>query len=291
MTQDISFSVIIPSFNRRKYLMDTLRCLEVQTVLPAEVIVVDASAFEYRLNEDELNSLSLPLNYIEWDEIGNICKQRNHGIEIASSEHILFLDDDVQFESDLIANYIEAFRATGADGISGLVETRKRRAGDSPFRYKGLLLDLKEENLQPCAFIAPTRLICTASFAVTKSALKAAGCFDLNQRGTYDDVELGFRLAEAGFKVIHHPGPRVFHFQSPASGARDAAQGQTWNRENQVYFLAKHIYTTSRKFMIAQLLEILRPSRNWLMPFKIIREAQLNRDAYRRAKNLLNKSK
>lgn len=283
----INFSIIIPTFNRKKYLIDTLNYINNQSIKPLEIIVVDASHNEYQLTDIDCQRFSL-LRYYKWKEYGNICKQRNYGIELSSGNYILFLDDDVNFNTDLIANYYYAFNETNADGISGLVETKKYYKGSKAFNNKGVLYDAKELNIQACDYVAPTKLICTASFAIKKSVLQYVNGFDELQRGTYDDIELGFRLAQYKFKIIHHPFPIVFHIQAAASGARDLKNGPDWGIENQTYFMLKHLYFRKKHiFLVKLIIEILRPSRSWKKPkLKIIR-AKSCINAYTRACKLL----
>lgn len=282
-----TFSIIIPTFNRKKYLVDTLGFIQQQNVQPLEIIVVDASEPAFQLNESEQQPYRPLLKYITWNEYGNISKQRNHAIGIAKGEYILFLDDDVIFNPDLVENYIEAFHNTGADGISGLVETEKYRLGSSPIRFKGILSDFGEYNLQPCDIIAPTKLICTASFAIKTSALRAIGGFDEYQRGSYDDVEAGFRLVAKGYVILHHPLPKVFHIQAKASGARDSSHGNVWGVENQIYFLLKHRYNTRKSlFLFLMLFEILKPSRAWLQPYKLFLKGKVRVAAFKRFNSL-----
>lgn len=282
-----TFSVIIPTFNRKKCLLDTLGFVQQQTVQPLEIIVVDASEQSFHLSESEQGSFKYLLKYVTWNEYGNISKQRNHGIAMAKGEYILFLDDDVIFDTHLIANYIEAFNTTGADGISGIVETEKYKSGIRPFRFKGILADLGENNLQHSEIIAETKIICTASFAIKTSVLKAIGGFDEYQRGVYDDVEAGFRLAAHGYVILHHPLPKVFHIQAPASGARDTSHGNSWAVENKIYFLLKHRYNTRKSlFLFLMLFEILKPSRAWLQPHRLFLRSKAHIAGFRRFKNL-----
>lgn len=280
------FTIIIPTYNRKKYLLDTLEYIKGQKVQPDEIIVIDASEHSFQLNESERTHFDL-LKYVEWKEYGNISKQRNHGISMAKGNYILFLDDDVTFDDDLIQNYIEAFIATDADGISGLVETAKYKFGSNPIRFKGILSDIGEDNLQPCNIIAPTRVICTASFAIKTSVLIAIGGFDENQRGSYDDVETGFRLVKEGYKIIHHPLPKVFHIQASASGARDSSHGNAWGVENKIYFLLKHKYNTRKYWLLFLLIfETIKPSRTWLKPHRLYLESKLRICAFKRSINL-----
>ncbi len=271
-----TFTIIIPTYNRKQYLLDTLQFVFQQTIKPLEIIVVDASEPAFQLSYSDLETFNSLVKYIPWDEYGNISKQRNYAIEIAQGDYILFLDDDVVFSDSLIDDYITAFKQTNADGISGLVETEKYRFGHAPLKFPGILSDVGESNLQPCNFIAPTKIICTASFAIKTSALKAINGFDEFQRGSYDDMEAGFRLVNQGYFIIHHPLPKVFHIQAKASGARDVSHGNSWALENQIYFLLKHRYSNNKKkFLLLLVTEILKPSRAWLSPLKILTKLKM----------------
>lgn len=283
-----TFSIIIPTYNRKTFLLDTLNFILKQTVKPVEIIVVDASASEFQLDELSQQNFRPLLKYIKWNEFGNISKQRNYGISIARGNYILFLDDDVIFTADLIENYIKAFNATGADAISGIVETTKYRFGSAPIRFKGLLSSFGEDNLQPCDVVAPTKLICTASFAVKTLALTAIGGFDEDQRGSYDDVEVGFRLAKKGFTVLHHSLPKIFHLQAEASGARDEAHGNKWGIENQVYFQIKHRYQNKKRlFLLLLLFDLYKPSRAWLHPKRLIHKTNVYFSAFQRSVRII----
>jgi GT2 family glycosyltransferase len=283
-----TFSVIIPTFNRRDYLLDTLKSVSCQTIQPIEIIVVDASEKAFQLKEEEMEQFQPLLQYVSWDEYGNISKQRNFGISIAKGDIILFLDDDVVFGNTLFEDYVKAFDETDADGISGLIETNKYKKGDEAIKFKEVLSDTNELNIQACDYIAPTKVICTASFAIKSAVLAAVNGFDELQRGTYDDIELGFRLSKLGYKIIHHPEPIVFHIQAPASGARDIKHGNLWGVENQVYFMMKHIYSDRKKYFLFKLMaEVLKPSRAWLKPMRQFDKMAVRIKAYKRFQKLI----
>lgn len=281
------FTIIIPTYNRKKYLLDTLHFALAQKLPPLEIIVVDVSEKSLQLNEQEQLPFKSLLKYVSWNEYGNISKQRNHAINMAKGEYILFLDDDVIFDADLLQHYSEAFATTRVDAISGLIETEKYRFGSSPLKFKGILSDVGEYNLQPCDVVAPTKVICTASFAIKTDVLKAIGGFDEDQRGSYDDMEIGFRLSKRGYKILHHSLPKVFHLQAKASGARDSSHGNKWAIENQVYFLLKHRYNNKKNwFLFLMLLEILKPSRAWLQPSNLFAKTKIHVAAFNRFNTL-----
>ena len=90
-------SVIIPSLNRYKFLMNAIKSIENQSYENIEIIVVNDGSTDSRyLNlEAEKNVKVLHINRDETPNWGGSRPAvRNYGIEVATGEYIAFLDDD-----------------------------------------------------------------------------------------------------------------------------------------------------------------------------------------------------
>lgn len=88
-------SIIIPCYNARKYIVDTIKSILQQTHSPIEIIVIDDGSTD--------GSLKVIKNYeekVKWSTGPNrgACQARNQGFEMASGEYVMFLDAD-----DLVA--------------------------------------------------------------------------------------------------------------------------------------------------------------------------------------------
>jgi glycosyltransferase involved in cell wall biosynthesis len=96
----ITISAVIPTYNRRESLLRTLRSLALQTELPEEVIIVDASD-DVRIGIELTDRFpSLNVKYIR--SLPSLCAQRNTGIRSAVSSHVFLCDDDLEFPIDYI---------------------------------------------------------------------------------------------------------------------------------------------------------------------------------------------
>jgi glycosyltransferase involved in cell wall biosynthesis len=86
-----SVSVVIPVYNGARYLAEAIESALGQTVRPAEVIVIDDGS------EDETPQVAArferSIRYIRQTNAG-LASARNAGVELASSEHLAFLDSD-----------------------------------------------------------------------------------------------------------------------------------------------------------------------------------------------------
>ena len=122
-------SVIIPTYNRFKYLLNTLKSVKEQTYSNIEIIVVnDRSSqkeyYEYDWQKNNIKIIHLEKN--SKDIFGYVCHGivRNRGIELASGKYIAFCDDDDIWFPSKIKLQLNAMKKTGCkmsstDGIIG----------------------------------------------------------------------------------------------------------------------------------------------------------------------------
>lgn len=269
----MNISIIIVSFNRTTYLENTIGYCFNQDNQPLEIIVIDASEEKLRLKDDFINSFGEKLKYVRWDEVGNISKQRNAGIKIAKGDIILFLDDDVEFEKNLLTNIVENFNFRQADGLSGLIESAHRKTSKEVHVFKKeTLLYLGQPSFHQCDFFVETYLISAACFAVKKSALLGIGGFDEQQKGVFDDSDVGIRLTNAGYKIYHDNEIKVFHFAAKNSGSRSPMLGPVWFYSNVSYLQLKHFYKNNHDLFFKKAMGyFFRPSRMYLHPIKMIK--------------------
>ena len=111
-------SVIIPTYNRFKYLLNAIRSIKSQTYTTIEIIVVnDCSTqkeyYEYNWEEEGVTMIHLDRN--SKSIFGYACGGyvRNRGIENSSGKYIAFCDDDDVWFPSKIEKQLEAMKKTG----------------------------------------------------------------------------------------------------------------------------------------------------------------------------------
>jgi GT2 family glycosyltransferase len=128
----LRFSVVIPTLERHDVLRRTLRALIDSDPPPDEVILVDAAPDQTARNV--VRSLGhepdrRPQLIHVPSEMG-LTIQRNHGIDKARGEVVVFLDDDVTFPPDVFAQLAAAYVDPAVVGVTGqVVEPDSRRVG------------------------------------------------------------------------------------------------------------------------------------------------------------------
>lgn len=121
----MNVSIIIPTRNRQKDVIECLKSISIQSLKPNEIIVVDASD-DQRLRH-ELNKLELaPVNLIYLYDQSGLTHGRNIGVQKATGEIILFLDDDVILEKDYVKEIVNVFKEDTKKEIGGVMGTNSK---------------------------------------------------------------------------------------------------------------------------------------------------------------------
>jgi glycosyltransferase involved in cell wall biosynthesis len=163
-------SIVIPTYNRPKYLKQAIETILKQTYTNFEIIIVDdASTTDSKKVVESFNDKRI--QYFKNESRKGAPFSRNRGIDQAKGELIAFLDDDDEWEPSKLDEQRKLFD----DEKLGLVVcySLDKRFGSeriskppSSITYKDLL---KSFNLSS-----------TSSYLVRKKALDKVGYFDLN---------------------------------------------------------------------------------------------------------------
>jgi glycosyltransferase involved in cell wall biosynthesis len=134
-------SVVIATYNRTEHLRECLLSMAGQTLLPDEVILVDASDDQSTLELSQaMQSCSpFPVIYLA-AAVKNPGAQRNQGAERAKGDLVFFLDDDVVLEQDFVAEIVRVFQEDAPGHVGGVSGTIVNQTYCPPSRLNRWLL-------------------------------------------------------------------------------------------------------------------------------------------------------
>ena len=200
-------SVLIPCYNRAAHIGKVIEAVQVQTHPADEIIVVDdASTDESREVVGEL-----PVRLICHETNHGPAVARNTALQAASGDILLYIDADAYAEDNLIAVLLAAYRGaeTSTGGIGGRgIECHLESLYDRWRNYHA------HQDFGPRARQnVPYLYGLCASFK--RDALAEVGGFDpFFPVNAGEDLDLGYRLKRAGYRLGYTPDAVVYHQHS-----------------------------------------------------------------------------
>jgi glycosyltransferase involved in cell wall biosynthesis len=197
-----SFSVIIPTYQRRETVCEVLRALSAIVYKGAIelIVVVDGSTDG---TADAVGAIECPfeLKIVSQDNRG-AAAARNRGATEATGEILLFLDDDMLCAADLVAQHARMY-AEGADAVVGDFPTDL----GSPDGFLTNSIAEQAHWSRDNARLTPFDVF-TGQLSVKRSVFEELGGFDesftANGRYGNEDIDFGARLLSR-FEVRHNP--------------------------------------------------------------------------------------
>lgn len=232
----IKISVQICSYNRKHLLKRSLEAL-FKVDFPAsefEVVLVDDGSTDG--TAEMVKELNPPcgLKYLYQQKSG-LAAGRNLGIRNADGEVILFIDDDILSDVDLLKEHWASHQANPRVVVMGRVNHTDNLDGDLTPRYK------------PADF--STSFFWTSNASLRKCFLVEAGLFDedFTEYG-WEDIEIGYRLREVGLVRIHNPRALVHHYKTrwKASDVPRLCRQAESSGRSAVIFVKKQPYLRAR---------------------------------------------
>jgi glycosyltransferase involved in cell wall biosynthesis len=207
-------SVIIATFNRATSLARCLDALAVQDVDSEtfEVIVVDDGSSD---RTPDLLATYERLQSLRFETQPNAGQPAalNRGIELASGNFCLFLDDDVVADRGLVREHLVAQRRHGGVIGLGLLRLKLAGRGGGLARHFANWWDDHYERLGSGALVPDFRACYSGNLSVPLSVVREVGGYDAKLARSFD-VELAYRLEAAGLRVVYLPAASADHEQT-----------------------------------------------------------------------------
>ncbi|MFD2542044.1 glycosyltransferase family 2 protein [Lacinutrix gracilariae] len=244
-------SVIIPTLNRYKYLLDVLKDLEKQDYSNFEVIVVDQSQ---PFQKNFYDSFSLDL-HVAFQEEKALWLARNNAIKKAKGNYVLLFDDDSRVDPDWISNHLKCLDFFNAEISSGVsISTVGAKV---PEHY---------------SFFRISDQLDTGNVLINKDVFNTLGLFDRQfEKQRMGDGEFGLRTYLQGFLNVSNPYAKRLHLKVDSGGLRemgswDAFRTKKWFAPRPIpsvlYFFRKYFGNKTTK------LALLRTVPLSIMPYK-----------------------
>ena len=198
-----SIDVIIPTMGRPKYLMQVIKDLSFQNLLPKKIIVVEQNPDLDSISElSEIHSKSWPFEIIHhFIHQTGACNARNIALKEVNSDWIFLADDDTRLKSDLLEKCIKEVNRLGVSSIN------------MNCKQKGEVTVFKKIK-QWGSFGSGTSIV-NSAFA------KQCTFSTIYEHGYGEDTDFGMQLRQLGCDIIYHPDIQILHLKAPLGGFRE----------------------------------------------------------------------
>jgi hypothetical protein len=204
-------SVVIPSYNRKCCVLKLLRDVYAQEKVEFEVIVVDDASPDdtvkaVRREFPQAKLLTSRSN-------GGPCVTRNRGILASRGELIIGFDSDVTVpDRRLLGKVHAAFAAApAASGFAFRILTPDGQTDDAARWWHPVPLERNVDRRFETDYFSGT------AYAFRRQAILNAGLFPELLYMHYEEVELAFRILDAGGSIFYNPELAVLHHASEVS--------------------------------------------------------------------------
>jgi glycosyltransferase involved in cell wall biosynthesis len=200
VTRSPAFSIIVPSYQRRDMVCEAVRALgRLSYYGPIEIIVVVNGSTDGTANALARVNCARPMRLIELLPNRGPAAARNRGAKEASGDILLFLDDDMICEPDLVQQHAR-FHAAGADVVTGEIPIHRE---SEPGLITDALTKAAAWRRKPRGSAFD---LYSGHFSIRSRLFREIGGFDeeFGARGGFggEDLELGVRLSR--FDLRHN---------------------------------------------------------------------------------------
>lgn len=204
-------SLIIPSRNRPEFLLATVESILQGDEVPSELIIIDQSNAPNPALAALTTHGTCDIRYL-WTQSVGLSQANNSGIAAARHDVLVFTHDDVVVTPTWFGMLVRALLAAGLRNVvTGCVPPTKAEGPG------GFQLTIKVDEA-PAVYEGRVGkdVLLPLNMAMYRSAIDEVGGFDvrLGPGGPFssaEDNDLGFRLLEAGYRIIYVPEAVLYH--------------------------------------------------------------------------------
>ena len=267
--------IVTVTYNSAKVLPDFLRSLAAQTHSNFHLYAIDNASTDSTVAQLHAWQPPAPaaLSIIRNSENRGAAEGNNQGIRAALADNcplVLFINNDVFFEPDLLAQLVRALDEFPCQLVCARIyyasaPTTLWAAGGEfhpHYGYRNIHLGQDQPDGPPYDTPRPVTYAPTTCLLVDRDVFRKIGLLDPAYFAYHEDADWLLHAARAGITMYYQPSARMWHKVSSLSKA-EPAFGEGYGARNRVYFLRKNFSTPVSLFWNAAYLA--RYLARWLM--------------------------
>ncbi len=240
-------SIIIPVYNRCDLTLKCLQAVEAHTARESiEVIVVDNASTDGTPDRLDSRDWTYDLRMI-WNKTNQgYAKANNQGAEIARGEYLLFLNNDTEVQENWLAPLLEPFRLLKHVGAVGA----RLLYPDGTIQHAGVVHvkdNIHSVDIQPSHIghrepdhpkyrcVSEVEAVTGACLLIPRYLYGQLGGMDEAYWNGYEDIDLCFKILEAGYHIYYQGNSSIIHHKSQSGPERHVKTSENLLRLNQLW--------------------------------------------------------
>ncbi|MFF1687780.1 MULTISPECIES: bifunctional polysaccharide deacetylase/glycosyltransferase family 2 protein [unclassified Streptomyces] len=215
-------SVIVPAYNEKECIANTLKSLA-QSTHPIEIIVVDDGSTDG--TKEIAEALGLPNVRVIRQENAGKPAALNNGVRNASYDIVVMMDGDTVFEPDTVRQLVQPFAAPDIGAVAGNAKVGNRNTVIGAWQHieyvMGFNLDRRMYDLLRCMPTIPG-----AIGAFRRQAVLEVG--GMSEDTLAEDTDITVAMHRAGWRVVYQEHARAWT-EAPASLKQLWSQRYRWS--------------------------------------------------------------
>ncbi|MET7273962.1 glycosyltransferase [Streptomyces flaveolus] len=215
-------SVIVPAYNEKECIANTLRSLA-RSTHPIEIVVVDDGSTDGTAEIAE--SLGLPNVRVVRQANAGKPAALNNGVRHARYDIVVMMDGDTVFEPDTVRHLVQPFADPGVGAVAGNAKVGNRRTLIGAWQHieyvMGFNLDRRMYDLLRCMPTIPG-----AIGAFRREAVLEVG--GMSEDTLAEDTDITIALHRSGWRVVYQEHARAWT-EAPGSLKQLWSQRYRWS--------------------------------------------------------------
>jgi peptidoglycan/xylan/chitin deacetylase (PgdA/CDA1 family)/GT2 family glycosyltransferase len=220
MSSSTRFSIVIPTYQRRDLAVRAVAALKRQVFKNFEVVVVVDGSTDGTAEALRRLRTAFRLTVLEQANSG-AAAARNRGASAATAEIVLFLDDDMEADDQLLAEH-DRSHTEGADMVLGHLPLHPASPSTLLSRGVGRWSERRRERLSRPDAVVPVADLLTGQMSISRATFQRLGGFDVafTRGGLFggEDIDFGYRVVEAGLRIVFNDAARSYQLWSVDPG-------------------------------------------------------------------------
>ncbi|MFD9443188.1 bifunctional polysaccharide deacetylase/glycosyltransferase family 2 protein [Streptomyces sp. NPDC060006] len=215
-------SVIVPAYNEKECIANTLRSLA-QSTHPIEIIVVDDGSTDG--TKEIAEALGMPNVRVVRQENAGKPAALNNGVRHASHDIVVMMDGDTVFEADTVRQLVQPFADPDVGAVAGNAKVGNRDTVIGAWQHieyvMGFNLDRRMYDLLRCMPTIPG-----AIGAFRREAVLAVG--GMSEDTLAEDTDITIAMHRQGWRVVYQEHARAWT-EAPGSLKQLWSQRYRWS--------------------------------------------------------------